>query len=333
VDIEEHMVVPNTFGVGAVAQYGCHAVSIQEIKQAIGYASTAELDFIALGQGSNIVPRSRVNGFVCLVRSRGVEVITEDAHHLLVRVAAGENWHDLVMSTLAVGWYGLENLALIPGSVGAAPVQNIGAYGVELAPFIEAVEAVDGSGQERTLTATDCEFRYRHSVFKGSRELTICAVVLRLSKIPAIVTHYPELRAELVAREIEAPTPAEVADAVITIRRRKLPDPASVPNVGSFFKNPVVGTDLAQRLRSGHPHFSAFAVDGGLKLSAAQLIDAAGWKKRPAPRVACWHQQPLVLVNTRQASSEDVLAFAEAIRKDIHARFGVQLELEPSLLS
>jgi UDP-N-acetylmuramate dehydrogenase len=333
VDIEEHMVVPNTFRVGAAARYGCHAASTQEIKQAIGYASTAELDFIALGQGSNIIPRSRINGFVCLVRSRGVDVIREEADQVVVRVAAGENWHDLVLSTLSAGWYGLENLALIPGSVGAAPVQNIGAYGVDLAPFIEAVEVVDRSGQERTLAATDCEFRYRDSVFKGSRELTICTVVLRLNNDPAVVTHYPELRAELDVREIEAPTPAEVADAVITIRRRKLPDPASVPNVGSFFKNPVVGTDLAQRLRSEHPHFNSFAVDGGLKLSAAQLIDAAGWKKKPAPKVACWQQQPLVLVNAGQASSEDVLAFAEAIRKDIHARFSVQLELEPSLLS
>jgi len=326
------MTVPNTLSVGALAQYGCQASTTAEIKQAIAYASKIRLDFVALGEGSNVVPQAQVAAFVCLIRSRGIEVVGEDVDHVMVKVAAGENWHDFVVYSLSSNWFGLENLSLIPGSVGAAPVQNIGAYGVEVASLIETVEVVDELGRERVMTAAECDFKYRDSIFKRSGDVTICNVVMRLNKRPAVVTHYPDLRAELAAGEVIAPTPQQVADAVITIRQRKLPDPAVAPNVGSFFKNPVVDIDLAGKLQNAHPHFTTYNADSGMKLSAAQLIDEAGWKEKPAPHVACWPHQPLVLVNTQRATSEDVLTFARAIVQDILARYGVQLELEPSLL-
>jgi UDP-N-acetylmuramate dehydrogenase len=327
------MAIPNTLAVSASAVMGCVAGTEADVQEARARARAEGLGFVALGQGSNIIAHANVEKFVCLVRLRGIEVVAQSATEVQLHVAAGENWHQLVLYCLRRDWFGLENLSLIPGSVGAAPVQNIGAYGVELARFVESVEVIDGDGHKVTLSAAECGFAYRDSTFKARDDLTIVALNLRLDKIPAIVTDYPELAAELEAQGQHRSTPQQVSDAVIAIRQRKLPDPAIVPNVGSFFKNPFVSRQFAHQLVQRFPHLKVFEQTVGMKLSAAQLIDEAGWKGKQKAGVACWQHQPLVLVNRANASTRDVLSYADSIRQDVLAKFGVQLELEPSLLS
>lgn len=327
------MVIPNTLAVSAIAVMGCRADTEADVQEALARARAEGLDFVALGQGSNIIAHASVEKFVCLVRLQGIEVLAQNVSEVQLQVAAGENWHQLVLYCLQHGWFGLENLSLIPGSVGAAPVQNIGAYGVELARFVDSVEVIDGDGHKLTLSAADCGFAYRHSIFKARDDLTIVALNLRLAKTPATVTDYPELAAELETQGQRRPTPQQVSDAVIVIRQRKLPDPATVPNVGSFFKNPFVSRQFAHQLSQRFPHLKIFQQAAGMKLSAAQLIDEAGWKGKQKAGVACWQHQPLVLVNRGNASTREVLSYADSIRQDVLAKFGVQLELEPSLLS
>ena len=331
--LEQDMVIPNTLAVSAVAVMGCRVNTEADVQEARARARAEGLDFVALGQGSNIIAHANVEKFVCLVRLRGIEVVAQSATEVQLHVAAGENWHQLVLYCLQRGWFGLENLSLIPGSVGAAPVQNIGAYGVELARFVESVEVIDGDGHKMILSAAECGFAYRDSIFKARDDLTIVALNLRLDKIAAIVTDYPELAAELETQGRHRSTPQQVSDAVIAIRQRKLPDPATVPNVGSFFKNPFVSQEFARQLSQRFPQLKIFEQAAGMKLSAAQLIDEAGWKGKEKAGVACWQHQPLVLVNRGNASTRDVLSYADAIRQDVLAKFGVQLELEPSLLS
>ncbi len=335
--VKKNIVVPNTLGVKSVAKQGCSAFSSGDVQLAIDAARAAGLSFVALGEGSNIVPLSEVDAFVCLIEIPGIRVCREDADSVSIAVGAGENWHGLVQRCLQRGWYGLENLSLIPGSVGAAPVQNIGAYGVEVASCIDGVTVLDEGGTIYLLDREACQFAYRDSIFKQRGGQTIVEVQLTLSKAPKVVWDYPDLQAELAAAQIDTPTPLDIAAAVITIRQRKLPDPAVTPNAGSFFKNPVVARHHASELRASYPELKQFLSSDPLrteavKLSAAQLIDMAGWKTKPAAKVACWQQQPLVLVNIDAASAQEILAFAEDIQRDVLGKFGVQLELEPSLL-
>jgi UDP-N-acetylmuramate dehydrogenase len=282
-----------------------------------------------LGEGSNVVLAPKIEGTVGIMRIAGREQVRSGAKRL-VRLGAGESWHGTVLWTLREGLFGLENLALIPGSVGAAPVQNIGAYGVELEEFVRSVEVWDPERKGlRELDASACCFSYRDSVFKrpGNR-LIITAVTLELSTTARVRTGYPELAAEL-GEGAEQAEPEAVAQAVTRIRLRKLPDPAQHANVGSFFKNPVVTQDTLHELRRRYPNLKAFPVPGGVKLAAAQLIDLAGWKARREGPVVVWPTQPLVLVNVGTRDGRDVLAFAETVQRDIEQRFGVRLEIEP----
>jgi UDP-N-acetylmuramate dehydrogenase len=253
-----------------------------------------------------------------------------------VTAAAGENWHELVRFCLGQGLEGLENLALIPGLVGAAPIQNIGAYGVELADHFVHLTALDSrTGVIRTLRAADCGFGYRHSVFKtpAGAHWIVLSVTVRLHRHGARVLDYPDLRLELDRVGWDRPSAVQVAEAVIRVRRRKLPDPRRHGNVGSFFENPQVPEAVA---RSAHERVPALTLraagPGQVKLSAAQLIDACGWKGRTRGAAGVWHRQPLVLVNRGSATGADVLALAEAIRGDVAERFGIRLQLEPRVL-
>jgi len=306
---------------------------INEVSQLLDYQrAAAPRQLLVLGEGSNVVLASRVTGHVAIMRNRGIETKLH-TDHAEVTVAAGENWHRLVMWTLQQDCFGLENLALIPGSAGAAPVQNIGAYGAELSQFLESVTVMElDSGTITRRSAKECEFGYRDSIFKRQRHrYAIVELTLRLLRSPRLNTAYPDLQAELSAARIAKPSAADVAEAVIRIRRRKLPDPARHPNVGSFFKNPVVSRRKREGLQRLLPELKSFAVEAGYKLAAAQLIDAAGWKNRSGRGVRVWPTQPLVLVNERALAGEEVLKFAESIRSDIDNRFGVRLEIEPDL--
>jgi len=334
---ESHFVIPNTIGVHAVAAKGMRAHSIDEVRQARKIARAEKLRFVPLGEGSNILPYARVDAFVCVIDLKGIRVIAETQRHISVAVGAGVNWHLFVQYSLKRGWFGLENLSLIPGSVGAAPVQNIGAYGVEVGAYIDRLTVLDEDGICSTLTQSDCQFAYRNSVFKQSDRRTILEVEFKLLKHPEVRWGYPDLRAELTSVGVLAPSPNQVAAAVMSVRRRKLPEPAIVPNVGSFFKNPLVSVATAAVLRARHPQFKQFStVDtvgaACVKLSAAQLIDTAGWKDKPSATVACWSKQPLVLVNLGADRLEPIMSFAEDIQRDVLDKYGVQLEVEPSLL-
>jgi UDP-N-acetylmuramate dehydrogenase len=257
-------------------------------------------------------------------------VLAEDGNSVTLRVAAGEHWHSLVCWCLEQGYHGLENLALIPGTVGAAPIQNIGAYGVELAPFVEAVHAVRiGDGATLTLSRAECDFAYRDSIFKGAlRDATvITAVDFRLPRAPAPVTDYPSLR-EALAGQAAPPGPREVFDAVVALRRARLPDPETTPNAGSFFKNPVVDAATAEALAREYPGMPQFDAPGGRKLAAGWLIEQCGWRGAEGDGVAVHPGHALVLVS-RGGDGRALLALARRIQASVAETFGCHLEIEP----
>lgn len=288
---------------------------------------------LVLGHGSNVVLPERVDRPVVLAAWRGLSLCVRGGEALLT-AAAGESWHGLVRYSIGQGWAGLENLALIPGSVGAAPIQNIGAYGVELSERVVEVRVFDrAENRLRALSAEACEFGYRDSQFKTDpARYAVLSLTLRLARSLPMRLDYPDVELDLQRQGLENPTPRQVAEAVIRIRRRKLPDPRHWGNAGSFFKNPIVDPGQAERLVRTEPGLATYPVPGGVKLAAAQLIDRCGWKGRRRDGVGVWHRQPLVLVNFGSASGPDFLALGEQIRQSVRVRFGVDLELEPSAI-
>lgn len=283
-----------------------------------------------LGSGSNLVPGETVPGTVLKVELMGRQLLGEDEYAWYVAAAAGENWHDFVQWTLDQGWPGLENLSLIPGTVGAAPIQNIGAYGVELKDRFHALTALSlEDGSPCVFTAEQCAFGYRDSVFKGTQagRWLITDVLFRLSKQWQPMLDYGDLRARLDGQEI---TPRAVADAIIATRRAKLPDPADIGNAGSFFHNPIVDAAQADALKAAHPALPCYPQpDGRVKLAAGWLIEQSGWKGRRQGPVGMYEKQALVLVNHGGATAGDVRALMQAVQADVQARFNVVLHPEP----
>ena len=325
----------NTLGIAARAAWYAEARSLAGLQALLGRPEWRAGPRLVLGCGSNLVLAGDFPGLVVRIALSGRALVeTDDAW--LVRLGAGEIWHEVVLWTLAQGWPGLENLALIPGTCGAAPIQNIGAYGVELAERLESVEALDpDSGALLHLDRADCAFGYRDSVFKhpaGAR-LLVTALTLRLPRVWQPRLDYGELRTTLVARGQADPTPLQVAEAVMAIRQAKLPDPAVLGNAGSFFKNPVVDAATADRLLAREPGLVRYPqADGRVKLAAGWLIDRCGWKGRSLGRAGVHERQALVLVNRGGATGAEILALAAAIRADVGARFGVDLEIEPTVV-
>jgi UDP-N-acetylmuramate dehydrogenase len=322
----------NTFGIAASA----HAyVRVTEREQLLGVyadANWAALPKLVLGGGSNVLLTGDFNGLVVHIALQGRALAGETKQHYLVRAAAGENWHAFVQWTLAQGYGGLENLSLIPGTVGAAPIQNIGAYGLEIKDVFHSVTVFDPrSGETRAMDAAACRFAYRDSVFKQEgRHLIILDVTFALPKQWQPNLRYAELAQAVAEQGIAAPTPQQVADTVIAIRRRKLPDPAVIGNAGSFFKNPVVTGAQCAALLAQFPTLVHHAQpDGSEKLAAGWLIDQCGWKGRNLGAAGVYPKQALVLVNNGGATGADVVALARAIQADVQARYGVLLEPEP----
>jgi UDP-N-acetylmuramate dehydrogenase len=290
-----------------------------------------------LGGGSNVVLAQYINALVVRVVSRGIQVEQEHGEDVYVRAQAGEPWHDFVAYCLSRGWFGLENLALIPGTAGAAPVQNIGAYGMELDQCVHSVQAWDiRQARQVSFSAAQCEFSYRDSLFKRAPQgqWLITSVCFRLSRRFTPRVSYPDLLRHpgLQAAGSEL-TAQQVFDAVCSIRRSKLPDPARLGNAGSFFKNPVVDAATYARLRQTWPDCVAYPQpDGHWKLAAGWLIDQAGWKGYREGPVGVHERQALVLVNYGGAVASDILELAAAIQEDIRQKYGVQLEREPVLV-
>lgn len=301
--------------------------------QALSQLADSHEKVFILGGGSNVVLAPQLGSLVVKVETRGLRVCAESGAELVVEARAGEIWHDFVALCTERGWYGLENLALIPGTVGAAPVQNIGAYGVELEQRFHSLTAWDL--REQRLVAMgpgDCRFSYRDSFFKHAQpgRWLILAVRFRLPRPWQPVLRYPDLLSHPTLSRPEKVTPRQVFDAVCEIRRRKLPDPAVLANAGSFFKNPVVTAERYAVLRAQHEGLVAYAQeDGRYKLAAGWLIDRAGWKGRRMGAVGVHERQALVLVNHGGASAVDIEALADAIRTDVTGRYGVLLEQEP----
>lgn len=299
----------------------------------------AGLPRFVLGGGSNLVLPDMFDGLVLHVGIRGRRLLAEDDDAWFVQSGAGENWHDFVQWTLAQGWPGLENLSLIPGTVGAAPIQNIGAYGLEIAERFHALSAIDlTDGSTRTFDAPACRFGYRDSVFKQEGwhrdgRLLITDVTFRLPKRWQALTRYADVANELAVRGSSVPTARDIADAVIAIRQRKLPDPSVTPNAGSFFQNPVVDATTAARLQAAHPGLPQYPqADGRVKLAAGWLIEQAGWKGRALGPAGMYEKQALVLVNRGGATGRDVRQLAAVVQGEVLGRFGVRLDPEPIYL-
>jgi UDP-N-acetylmuramate dehydrogenase len=326
----------NTLGLPARARRLLRCRGVPEVAWGAALARREGWRRTVLGGGSNVVLSGDVDGLVLRMESRGIALARRTPAAHLVRAAAGESWHGLVMHCLAQGWHGLENLALIPGSVGAAPVQNVGAYGVELASLFDHLTAWDTATARRVrLDRRACGFGYRDSIFKrgAAGRYVILDVTLRLPRRWRPVADYADVRAALDAAGIAAPTPDDIARTVIAIRSAKLPDPAVLGNAGSFFKNPVVDAARFDALRARHPDLPGHRqADGGIKLPAAWLIDRAGWKGRAQGGAAVHQRQALVLVNRGGASATDLLGLGSAIRADILRRYDVALEMEPVVL-
>lgn len=334
--------VTNTLALTSNAELGMKVCTLIDLAEALRLCREKNCRWLPLGSGSNIVPLSSVHGFVGEIDIKGIDVIQETKNSALVRVGAGEEWHQWVNHAITRGWYGLENLTLIPGKVGAAPIQNIGAYGVEVADFVEQVECMTLDGETTLMSASRCDFDYRTSVFKTRPDLTVTAVVFRLPKQPNLKTSYPGVSEGLAKLGLIEPQPIDIAAIIQQIRRSKLPDPHHTANAGSFFKNPLVQTAQASLIKQKLPDLQQFASKQFastsnsttlVKLSAAQLIDSLGWKERGEELVGCWPNQPLVLVNKGLERGEDLLAFAAQIQRDVVDNYDVELELEPSVLS
>lgn len=325
----------NTLALQASAAAEARVTDAQQLFDGLAWAAEHELPVIPLGEGSNVIFAGDLDALVLRVATRGIEVLEATADEILLRVAAGENWHQLVQYTLQQGWYGLENLALIPGTVGAAPIQNIGAYGVELAPFVAAVHGVnipDGSSLE--LTGAECAFGYRDSVFKhGLRDqVVITAVDLRLSTRPSPRFDYPALAQFIEQQRLTEVTPVDVYHAVVSIRRSKLPDPAREPNAGSFFKNPVIDADRARDLVKAFPGLPAYPQPAAMsKLAAGWLIDYCGWKGHRQNKLGVHPEHALVIVNYGNNSGRQLLALADEIARSVLVTFGIALEIEPRI--
>lgn len=323
----------NTLGLQAVAPRLVRYRSPDQLAAVSRLAKQADRVFV-LGGGSNVVLAPSLSSLVIKVESSGVRLIDETADYRIVEAEAGESWHGFVSYCVQQGWGGLENLALIPGTVGAAPVQNIGAYGVELDQRLHSLDAWD-LHRERLIPfrPDECQFAYRDSLFKraGQGRWLILRVRFVLPADWSPVLRYPDLQRhpQLAARAGKV-TPRDIFDAVCEIRRSKLPDPEVLANAGSFFKNPVVDAATFERLQVRWPDVVAFALDdGSWKLAAGWLIEQAGWKGRRLGPVGMHDRQALVLVNHGGARAGDVAALARRVRDDVRQQFGVSLEQEP----
>ena len=341
----------NTLGLEVLAEYFCQVTSLDSLRAALNYAHAKRLKVRILGGGSNVVLQHPLDGLVIHIALKGLSYtegsnpaegssnLAEGSSNpaegsspaIIAEAGAGESWHNFVRTCLRRGYSGLENLSLIPGLVGAAPIQNIGAYGVELSDRFISLQAIDvWSGEEVRLTSTDCAFGYRHSVFKDAAQdqFVITSVSLNLDSTFTPILDYAELQAEFAG--CAAITALAVSDAVIRIRQNKLPDPDVLGNVGSFFKNPVLSKQQWQLVKDVHPHLTANALPTGkVKLSAARLIDRCGLKGLRVGGAAISDQHALVIVNQGHAAAEDVCLLAHQVVEQVRKQYNITLEVEP----
>lgn len=327
----------NTFGISAKAAKFVKIESVEEAQDF--FANPPKEEILILGGGSNILLKNDFEGVVVYNEIKGIKVESEDSEMVMIRANAGENWHEFVMHCIEKGYAGIENLSLIPGKVGASPMQNIGAYGVEVKEVIESVEAVSTiDGSLRVFSNNECEFDYRSSIFKTrlKGKYFITSVNFRLQKTPSFKTSYGAIQEQLAKMGIaeSALTIKAVSDAVIAIRQSKLPDPKEIGNSGSFFKNPIVPTAKYEELKAKHENMPAYpSADGQMKLAAGWLIEQAGWKGFREGDYGVHQKQALVLVNYGNATGEEIYYLSERIIRSVEEKFGVLLEREVNIIS
>jgi UDP-N-acetylmuramate dehydrogenase len=328
----------NSFGIESIARDFSVFNSTEELIELIDqYRELIIRSHLILGGGSNILlTHAKLDTLVLKNEMKGVHLKKEDANYFYVEVAAGENWHQFVVTCIKNGWAGVENLSLIPGTVGAAPIQNIGAYGVEVKDIIESVEAYHIADQTiHRFTNADCAFDYRDSLFKKSwkNQFVITNVLFRLSKIPIFKTNYGAIEAELTKMGVKELSIQSISEAVIHIRSSKLPDPRVIGNAGSFFKNPSISKAHFDQLINKYPTITGFAnKDGSIKMAAGWLIEKAGWKGYREGDAGCHSLQALVLINYGTASGSEILALSDKIILSILQEFDIHLEREVNIL-
>ncbi len=323
----------NSFGIDVRAQLFAEAHSDHDVRDALAYATAHALPLLVIGGGSNLLLTQDIQALVLRMATQGIRVLQDDGQHVVIEAEAGEAWHPFVLWTLEKGFCGLENLSLIPGTVGAAPMQNIGAYGVEIKDVFAGLTALDRhTGELRDFSLQECNFAYRDSLFKHEvGRWLILRVRFALSRVSHLKLDYGPVQQRLAGQGITEATPSDVSRAICSIRREKLPDPAELGNAGSFFKNPLVSQVLAAELKALYPDLVAYPqADGQVKLAAGWLIDKAGWKGFREGDAGVHKLQALVLVNYGDATGQDIANLALRIQRDIAERFKVDLEMEPN---
>ena len=323
----------NTFGISVKAEMFAVFSSIEELKQILSNRNGKDL--LVLGGGSNLLLTKDFDGLVIKNEIKRFEVIEETVSEVIVESGAGENWHEFVLNCIDKGFGGIENLSLIPGSVGASPMQNIGAYGVEIKDVFESLSAYHiASGEIHYFDKTKCEFGYRESIFKNKvkGEYIILTVTFRLTKNPTINSSYGAINEQLKVMGIENPTIQELSAAVIAIRQSKLPDPKIIGNAGSFFKNPTVEITLLEQIQKNYPDIPNYPAENKRKLAAGWLIEKAGWKGRTFDNYGVHKLQALVLVNYGNCTGQEIFDLSSQIIQDVFEKFGVLLEREVNIL-
>jgi len=325
----------NTFGIDVNARYFSEINKDEEIYPFLGGIKPERKPLLILGGGSNILFTKDFPGTVLKISTKGIRITEEDENYVVLQGNAGEDWDSFVQYSVEKGWGGLENLSLIPGNVGTCPVQNIGAYGVEIKDVFVQLEGLFlDSGERKIFTKEDCGFGYRESIFKRHLKdhFVILNVSFRLQKRPSLCLEYGMIKEELARRKIQHPDLLTVREAICTIRKAKLPDPAKIGNAGSFFKNPVIPVVQFNQILNRFPDIVYFPQDNMIKLAAAWLIEQCGWKGRRIGNTGVHSSQPLVLVNYGNASGKEIWDLGSEVQRTVYEKFGILLETEVNII-
>lgn len=326
----------NTFGIKANGRYFTKIHSEQNLRALLTDFALPVSKILVIGGGSNVLLLHNFDGLVIHNQISGIQQIREDDQHVWVQVGAGENWHQFVMYCIRHNLAGIENLSLIPGDVGAAPMQNIGAYGVEIKQVFEELTAIElQTGKQIKFNYSDCQFGYRNSIFKNKykNQFIITTVTFRLNKHPTYEISYGAIKKTLEDMQIKELSIKAISDAVIKIRRNKLPDPKQIGNAGSFFKNPEIDPVLYQRLKAKFPDIPSFATHTNkIKIPAGWLIEQCGWKGKRFGDIGVYNNQALILVNYGQGTGQAIYELAEKIQRSVYERFNIQLEPEVNII-
>ena len=326
----------NTFGIDVKAKYFTSINTVNELIEIKKSEKFKDQELLILGGGSNILFTKDFNGLVILNNIKGKEIVDQNEDSIILKIGAGENWHELVMYCVDNGWGGIENLSLIPGNTGTAPMQNIGAYGVEIKETFVELEALEiSSGKIVKFSNSECEFGYRESVFKNKmkNKYIILNITLELNKNPILNINYGDVKAILETKKIETPTIKDVSNAIISIRQRKLPDPKKIGNSGSFFKNPIIDINLLKLIEGKYPNVVSYKInENKFKIAAGWMIEKAGWKGKKFNNFGVHENQALVLVNYGLANGKEIFNLSERIILDIKEKFGITLEREVNII-